>query len=120
MADGIQIQGKEATDIEARVAISLTKYRWDYEFQKPYMGGREVLGGQVIDFIVHTLPLPTPVWVQGEYWHEKAVTDRDKLNREFMYTEMHGTFSPPVVLWGIDLETQEESDEIVLKTIGRN
>jgi hypothetical protein len=120
MADGVLIQGKEATDIEYRVAVSLSKYKWNFEFQVPYLGGREIMGGQVVDFVVLTLPLPTPLWVQGEYWHETAVTDRDKLNREFMFAQMHGTFAPPIILWGIDLETQEESDETILKTLGRN
>lgn len=115
-----QVQGKQATDIEERVAISLAKYKWDYEFQAEYMGGRRLLGGQVIDFVVNTVPQPTPVWVQGEYWHAKAVTDKDKLDRELMFVAMKGYFAPPVVLWGADLETQEESDNLILTTFGRN
>ena len=42
------------------------------EFQRSVMGGRNVPGGQVVDFWVYTPPLPTIVMVQGDYWHYVA------------------------------------------------
>lgn len=120
MVDVAVVQGKGATDIEARVAISLTKFGWDFQFQEGVMGGRSLRGGQVVDFMVQTLPLPTPLYVNGEYFHGSAVAERDKLLRDMLYSYMHGQINPPVVVWGDQLQTQEESDKTILNLFGRN
>ncbi len=50
-------------------ALALYRLKLDFEFQKHVMGGRSGRGGQVIDFWVYTVPKPTPVYIQGDYWH---------------------------------------------------
>ena len=114
------IQGKSASDIEYRVAISLDKFKWEYTFQAGIMGGRQMRGGQVIDFIVETKPLPTPLYIFGEYYHGGKQEERDKLMMELLSSAFHGTFTQPEALWGDQLETQEESDAEILKLFGRN
>jgi len=114
------VQGKSASDIEMRVAISLTKFKWDFTFQAGIMGGRQLRGGQVIDFIVETAPLPTPLYVYGEYWHGNKQEERDKLMISLMASAYHGTFAQPEIVWGEQLATQEMSDETILKIFGRN
>ena len=62
---GIMPDSKE----EYWCALALYKLKIDFEFQKHVMGGRTGRGGQVVDFWVKTVPKPTPVYIQGDYWH---------------------------------------------------
>jgi hypothetical protein len=114
------IQGKSASDIEYRVAISLDKFHWTYTFQAGIMGGRQVRGGQVIDFLVDTMPLPTPLYIFGEYFHSGKEAERDKLMMALLASAFHGSLAPPEALWGDQLETQDEADQEVLKLFGRS
>lgn len=114
------VQGKAASDIEYRVSVSLTKYNWDFEFQVQVMGGRRRRGGQVIDFMVQTLPNPTPLYVQGDYYHGSRQADRDKLAQRMLTSIMDGSINQPIIVYGNELETQEESDDTILKLFGRN
>lgn len=114
------VQGKSASDIEFRVATSLDKFDWEYQFQVGVMGGRQLRGGQVIDFIVQTAPLPTPLHIFGEYFHGSIQAERDKLMLALMSSAYHGQYAQPEVLWGDQLETQEESDQQILQLFGRN
>ena len=50
-------------------ALALYKLKLDFVFQKQVMGGRAGRGGQVVDFWVYTAPYPTPIYIQGDYWH---------------------------------------------------
>lgn len=62
---GIMPDSKE----EYWCALALYRLRLDFVFQKHVMGGRAGRGGQVVDFWVFTVPHPTPVYIQGDYWH---------------------------------------------------
>ena len=62
---GIMPDSKE----EYWCALALYRLHLDFEFQKHVMGGRTGRGGQVVDFWVKTVPKPTPVYIQGDYWH---------------------------------------------------
>ena len=50
-------------------ALALWRLKLDFVFQKQVMGGRTGRGGQVVDFWVYTAPKPTPIYIQGDYWH---------------------------------------------------
>lgn len=50
-------------------ALALYKLQLKFDFQKHVMGGRSGRGGQVVDFWVYTVPRPTPIYIQGDYWH---------------------------------------------------
>ena len=50
-------------------ALALYRLKLRFDFQKHVMGGRAGRGGQVVDFWVYTAPLPTPIYIQGDYWH---------------------------------------------------
>ena len=62
---GIMPDSKE----EYWCALALYRLHLRFDFQKHVMGGRSGRGGQVIDFWVYTVPKPTPVYIQGDYWH---------------------------------------------------
>lgn len=51
------------------VALALYKLKLDFIYQRSVMGGRSLRGGQVVDFWVYTVPKPTILLVQGDYWH---------------------------------------------------
>jgi hypothetical protein len=90
---------------EYNVAIALQNLELLFEFQVEYFGGRRIRGGQVLDFLVYS-PLPVPLQVYGEYWHEgqMAADDQYKLN---ILTQAIG--KEPEIIWGKDSETVEEA-----------
>jgi hypothetical protein len=99
---------------ELRVSISLDKLGLEYQYQVPIYGGRMRRGGQVIDFVVFN-PFPVPVFVNGEYWHTGQLGEEDKLK---LATAQQYYNRIPVVLWGKDLQTQEDTDAIVRQELG--
>ena len=60
------IQGHKASSNEAHLAQAFDTVKLEYRFQEAFFGGKRLRGGVVVDFIVYTKPLPTPVWVHGE------------------------------------------------------
>lgn len=72
---GMVVGSKE----EARVSVALDKLGYEYYYQYQLFGGRNVRGGQVIDFIVLVPPKPIPIYVQGRYWHSNKMAPEDQL-----------------------------------------
>ena len=66
---------------EANVAMALDLLELDYEYQYDF-GVRGVAGSQIIDFLVETLPRPTPLFVHGEYWHTGAYAIDEAIKME--------------------------------------
>ena len=62
---------------EWNIARALWKMGWDFEYQVAVHGGWNMRGGQVLDFMVKTLPAKTPLAVDGGYWHSNL--DEEKL-----------------------------------------
>jgi len=101
------VQGSKASNYEWRVAIALDKLRLPYMFQFEVMGGRTKRGGLVLDFLVLTVPLSTPVWVNGEYWHSGEQDSEDKLVQAII--NQYPDFAEAVVLWGEQLQTEQDA-----------
>lgn len=79
------------------VALALYKLRLDFVFQRQVMGGRALRGGQVVDFWVFTVPKPSIILVQGDYWHYNAPNTYETLLKvaylESYYSgEINGVF----------------------------
>jgi len=110
------IQGKSATDIEWRVYRALRKEGVtddDIGFQVDYFGGRQFSGGLVIDFVVQTVPLPTLIYVNGNFFHEGAAQqDEDLFEQSLVESRMNGQVRV-ITLWGNDLQTQDHADAAV-------
>jgi hypothetical protein len=114
------IQGKVCTSTgELNVATSLEKYGWEFFYQLPLFGGRQQSGGFVVDFLVYTIPLETPLSVKGEYWHRGEQSDRDALLVALLETRFHGRYRPMLEVMWADVDTPEESDHTILKLFGR-
>jgi len=87
------------------VSLALTKLHLDFKFQHPIGGGRGLRGGIVLDFLVLTSPLATPLDLRGDYWHQPKQRIEDDL---FLALAMSkGQFAEPVVLYGAQLQSIE-------------
>lgn len=104
-----KVQGADASNYEWRVAVALDKLGLPYMFQYEVLGGRTRRGGIVLDFLVFTVPLSTPVWVNGEYWHTGEQASEDKLVQALLAANAPGEFAEPVVLWGNQLQTLDDA-----------
>ena len=109
MADKQYIQGMTAgSQNEVNVSVALTMLKLEYEYQY-IVGLAGVRGSQIVDFLVHTSPKPTPLFVHGEYWHsgKKAVEDQMKLAE--LWSRMRNVWDEPLIIWGEDSETIDDA-----------
>ena len=114
------IYGKQpGSTWEWMVAVGLWSLGWSFTYQVWVMGGRLLKGGQVIDFLVHTVPQSTPLYVYGDYWHGGPKKDADLLDRELLFSYMGGSVRKPQVLVGEQLVDQETTTNSLYKMFGR-
>ena len=114
---GTDAQGttKKATSNEFYVAAALKSVGLEFQFQLSISGGRQMSGGIVLDFLVLTTPLPTPVWVHGEHWHQGNRRANDIKAMQTVETVMAGQSNPGVEIWG-----SESSDaELAMNAVRR-
>jgi hypothetical protein len=99
------IQGRTPGSIlEWNVSQALDALGWGYDYQHSLAGGWEHLpGSQVLDFLVYTPGLPTPLNVNGRYWHTGIHADP----LDFMQIKklMYGKCQIPVVIWEENCQT---------------
>jgi len=115
-----EVQGRQASAEEERVARSLSKYGHEYEFQFQVFTITGVKGSFVLDFLVFTtVPFSTPLEVFGQYWHSPDITREDQRRIQQIEFELGPNINETVILFGKELQTQEDADEAVLRTIGR-
>jgi hypothetical protein len=98
-----------ATKNEYNVAQALEELGFEFQFQLSIAGGRSLAFGIVLDFLVETAPLPTPVWVHGEYWHKGDRRKRDLEQQEVVKQYMMGSILDPVEIWGMESETVNQA-----------
>lgn len=114
---GIMPDSKE----EYWVALALYKLKIDFVFQYQLFGGRKYKGGQVIDFWIKTQPLPTPLFVQGWYFHystaEKAA--QSKLNLMYLESALKGKAMKPVEILDIEIPTPDDAYMVVKRKLHR-
>lgn len=113
------VQGIKPDSVqEWRVALALMRRKVDFRFQYAVSGGRSVRGGQVIDFLVYTVPLATPLYVNGDYWHNKT----NDPERAFKLAEMkrltNGQFADPVELWEHEIPTVDAAISVLRRKLG--
>ncbi len=112
------IQNQEASSYEYNFALACDYWGIEYEFQQDFFGGRNILGGMVIDFIVFTVPLPTPCWINGEYAHGSGERkEQDYLQQSMMNTQFGGAMLPAKVFWGDDTSTYEAAVQAVRREL---
>lgn len=117
MADLKPIQGHTPDSInEVNVAQALDELDFDYVFQYQ-IGLPGVRGSQVIDFLVYTVPKPTPVFVQGRYWHGTRQQAEDQLKFAEIQSQTHGNWFDPVIIWDDESETVDDAKSVLRKEL---
>ncbi len=112
---GYTIAGSDATDIEWRVAVALEKLHLFFIFQYALEGGRTRRGGIVLDFLVLTDPLRTPLDVRGEYYHQPQQRTEDDLGLALAMSR--GNYAEPVVIYGGELQSIEQAYSTVKREL---
>jgi len=111
------IQRKKATAPEWRAGKALDKLGLTYAFQYSILGGRTA-GGQVIDFFIYTVPLPTPMNIQGEYWHRAAKNYRDTLKMNQANDLFNNSANQLVMAWERDLGSVDDAYATMKRLLG--
>ena len=113
------IQGKTpGSREEFRVALALDRLKLGYIYQYGFMGGASLPGGQIIDFWVYTVPLPTPVYVQGKYWHGSSKRTDDRLKQSRVNRAMKGQVNLPVEIWDYEIPTMDRAYQVCKERLG--
>lgn len=113
----LTINGKSASSYEYNFAMALDKVGLPYIFQVSYLGGRRFIGGIVLDFLVLTEPLSTPVWINGEFYHQGRRAALDYYQRIAVSLSAPGTLRPALVYWGKDVGTPEDALRVVRRDL---
>lgn len=109
------IQGRKPKSIEEwRVAVALWRWKVDFSYRVPIRGGSMLRGGQLLDFLLY-LPNPHPLQVFGNYWHRVQMNSQDRFKLAIL-RQVYGV--EPFILWGSELQTQEEANIRVREVIG--
>jgi hypothetical protein len=102
------VQGIQAESLpEWWAALALNQLKIDYEFQYSVMGGRAIRGGQVVDFYVYTKPLPTPMQIEGEYWHGGIKNAETQLKNAQLNRYFSGYAQPVEEIWVDKMDDKE-------------
>lgn len=102
-----------ASSYEYNFAMALQNFNLEFLFQVEYWGGKSRLGGLLLDFMVFTKPLNTPVFVNGDYWHGGQRKELDLVQQALL--SKIPSLREPVVLWGQDTATYEDAVAAVRK-----
>lgn len=87
------------------IALWLYKMGVDFIYQHSVLGGRTRPGGQVIDFWITSTYLPTPLYFNGEGFHNKASEASDEYKLATLKKRMAGRIREPAIIWGKDVPT---------------
>ena len=98
---------------EWRFILALLDYELPFEFQVPVAGGRTRRGGLVLDFMVYTKPLFTPVSIIGEYWHSGENALDDELRERTLMKEYKGMIKPLVKVKDYELPDVDTAKQVV-------
>ncbi len=79
------------------------------------IGGRSVRGGIVMDLLVLTDPMSTPLDLRGDHWHQPQQRIEDDLFLELAMSK--GRYALPVVIYGGELQTVEQAYSTVKREL---
>jgi hypothetical protein len=97
----------KATSNEYYVSQALDELGIEYYFQLSIDGGRQMAFGLVLDFLLMTVPFPTPLWVHGDYWHTGPRRAKDIRQMQIVDDYMKGQVNPGIEVWGGDSGNKE-------------
>ncbi len=104
--ESMYVQGLKATAPEWRIAKALDRRGLKYRFRFSILGGR-VAGGAEIDFYVYTAPLPTPIQINGDYWHRLSRNYHDAMQQSKISSVLGSNANEILVIWEHDIPTAD-------------
>jgi hypothetical protein len=112
------IQGRTpGSSLEWNVSQALDALGWSYRYQYSIAGGSQGLpGGQVLDFLVYTPGLPTPLNVNGRYWHTGI--HADPLDVMKIKGLMYNRVKDPLIIWEENCGTVEDATAFLRQKLG--
>jgi hypothetical protein len=111
-----QIQGQDpGSPQEWRYAMALDYLKIRYYYQYEVLQRTGIRGGQRLDFLLKTAPLPTPVYIQS-YWHEGSREAESKFKIAAIMAEYRGVFAEPIEVDGSQINcVQDAVEDIMLR-----
>jgi hypothetical protein len=107
--DELTVHGIKVDSVEEyNVAQALDKMKLEYAYQK-YLGASEERGTFIIDFLVYTVPKPTPLLVHGEYWHTGKYAAETALKEAMINARMRGTWRDIVIIWENECQSVDDA-----------
>ena len=81
----------------------------------------DIDGGQVVDFWIYTMPLPTPLLVQGWFFHYSTAekTSQTKLNLMYLESALKGRAAKPVEIIDTEIPTPDDAYMVVRRKLHR-
>ena len=112
------IHGQTAASVnEYNVAMALDRFGLDYEYQY-FFGLARIKGFQIIDFLVKTDPKPTPLNVQGTYWHTGRYAREEQIKVLALNSRMRKHWAEMVHIWENECEDIDSAIEAVGQKLG--
>ena len=110
--------GKAIGSVEEwRWILASMYYKVEFEYQVPIAGGRDMAGGLVLDFMMYTKPLWTPVSIKGRYWHTGRTEFEDMLRESKVAETYKGHATPVVSIYTDELPDLDATKEVFRRTI---
>ena len=103
--NGIMPDSKE----EWRSILALDYLKLGYQFHYAMFGGRNRTGGAEIDILAETVPLKTPIFINGAYWHKK---DDFKQNLQVSRINKLGYFRRAIIVWDYEIPTLTQAIQV--------
>jgi len=118
-----EIQGKPVrSKEEARVGVSLGIVGFGFKYQVWIFGGNIFPGGQIIDYLVYTVPLPTPLYIQSAWWHGPEMVKRqdDLMKQAKVRQRMSRVWADPKEIWDHELQSIAQAVSAIRREFGRS
>lgn len=107
------VQGQEpGSKEEWRVSVALDYWKIGYIYQYEIFD-YPFAGSQKIDFWCFTPILPTPLFVQGLYWHGGLRTEESKYKVWKVSDRFRGQIFDPVEIWDYEIQTIDAAIQVV-------
>lgn len=104
---------------EGRIIVAAQALGMRFEYQVPFFGGTVLRGGQVLDFLFHTAPKLTPLYMLGAYWHSYGREASTVLAIHQFRSRTGHYLRKPVLVWDFEVPTVEAASRILLERVGR-
>lgn len=111
---------------DGKVIGSVEEWRWilaslyfnvEFGYQVEIAGGNDIAGGLVLDFMMYTKPLWTPVSIKGRYWHSGRTEVQDMIRESRLAQLYKGRILPLISIYSDELPDLDTTKEVFRRTI---